>query len=178
MFYNFVCIPWCCNGIWRQAWGIHHCLRVYYELTLWLLVPCFPLHDTGQCIVHRITHSYNHLWVRQILACLSYHQSFRQHRLMFSGLSPPSLPKIVETEIHRVSHSMCHVENQFSLNNWLWSQLTHWGRVTHICVSKLTIIGSDNGLSPGRRQAIIWTNAGILLIRPFGTNFSDISIDI
>ena len=33
--------------------------------------------------------------------------------------------------------------------------LTHWGRVTHICVSKLAIIGSDNGLSPGRRQAII-----------------------
>ena len=30
--------------------------------------------------------------------------------------------------------------------------LTHWGRVTHICVSKLTIIGSDNGLSPGRRH--------------------------
>ena len=49
--------------------------------------------------------------------------------------------------------------------------LTHWGRVTHICVSKLTIIGSDNGLSPGRRQAIIWTNAGILLIRILGTNF-------
>ena len=39
--------------------------------------------------------------------------------------------------------------------------LTHWGRVTHICVSNLTIIDSDNGLSPGRRQAIIWTNAGI-----------------
>ena len=36
--------------------------------------------------------------------------------------------------------------------------LTHWGRVTHICVGNLTIIGSDNGLSPGRRQAIIWTN--------------------
>ena len=52
--------------------------------------------------------------------------------------------------------------------------LTHWGRVTHICVSKLTIIGSDNGLSPGRRQAIIWTNAGILLIRTLGTNFSEI----
>ena len=52
--------------------------------------------------------------------------------------------------------------------------LTHWGRVTHICVSKLTIIGSDNGLSPGRRQAIIWTNARILLIRTLGTNFSEI----
>ena len=44
--------------------------------------------------------------------------------------------------------------------------LTHWGRVTHICVSKLTIIDSDNGLLPDRRQAIIWTNAGLLLIGP------------
>ena len=52
--------------------------------------------------------------------------------------------------------------------------LTHWGRVTHICVSKLTIIGSDNGLSPGRRQAIIRINAGILLIRTLGTNFGEI----
>ena len=53
------------------------------------------------------------------------------------------------------------------------SPLTHRGRVTHICVGKLSIIGSDNGLSPGRRQAIIWTNAGILLIGPLGTNFSE-----
>ena len=42
--------------------------------------------------------------------------------------------------------------------------LTHWGQVTHICVIKLTII--------------IWTNAGILLIRPLGTNFSEILIEI
>ena len=56
--------------------------------------------------------------------------------------------------------------------------LTHWGRATHICVSKLTIIVSDNGLSPGRRQAIIWANAGILLIGPLGTNFSEILIEI
>ena len=56
--------------------------------------------------------------------------------------------------------------------------LTHWGRVTHICVSKHTIIVSDNGLSPGRRQAIIWTNAGILLIWQLGTNFSEISFEI
>ena len=56
--------------------------------------------------------------------------------------------------------------------------LTHWGRVTHICVGNLTIIDSDNGLSPERRQAIIWTNAGILLIGPLGTNFSEISIGI
>ena len=50
--------------------------------------------------------------------------------------------------------------------------------MTHICVGKLIIIGSDNGLSPGRRQAIIWTNAGILLIWPLGTNFNEILIDI
>ena len=48
----------------------------------------------------------------------------------------------------------------------------------YICVSKLTIIGSDNGLSPGRRQAIIWTNAGIWLIGVLGTNVSEILIKI
>ena len=58
------------------------------------------------------------------------------------------------------------------------SVLTHWGRVTHMCVSELTIIGSDNGLSPGRCQAIIWTNAGILLIGLLGTRFSGILIGI
>ena len=46
--------------------------------------------------------------------------------------------------------------------------------MTHLCVSKLTSIASDNGLSPGRRQAIIRNNAGILLIGPLGINFSEI----
>ena len=41
--------------------------------------------------------------------------------------------------------------------------LTNWGGMTHICVNKLTIIGSDNGLSPGWRQAIIWINANCWL---------------
>ena len=59
-----------------------------------------------------------------------------------------------------------------------WVKITHWGRMTHICVSKLTIISSDNGLSPGRHQANIWTNAGILLIGPSGTNLSEIGIKI
>ena len=88
-----------------------------------------------------------------------------------------------------------HLQNFVAItvwqNGWEWSKLsikfelqwknhyiTHRGRVTHICVSKLTIISSDNGLSPGRRQAIIWTNAGILLIGPLRTNFSEISIEI
>ena len=50
--------------------------------------------------------------------------------------------------------------------------------MTHICLGKPPIIGSDNDLSPGRRQAIIWTSAGIVLIRPLGTNFSQILIGI
>ena len=50
--------------------------------------------------------------------------------------------------------------------------------MTHICVGKFTSIGLDNGLSPGRHQAIIWTNAGIVLIGPLGTNFSENSIEI
>ena len=54
--------------------------------------------------------------------------------------------------------------SQWQVNDNL--SLTHWGRMTHLCVSKLTSIALDNGLSPGRRQAIIWTNAWILLIGP------------
>ena len=50
--------------------------------------------------------------------------------------------------------------------------------MTHICVDNLTNFGSDKGLSPGRRQAIILTNAGISLIGPLGTNFSEILIGI
>ena len=50
--------------------------------------------------------------------------------------------------------------------------------MTHICVSKLIIIGSDNGLEPSRCQAIICTNAGILLIWPLGTNLREIYIKI
>ena len=60
----------------------------------------------------------------------------------------------------------------------LASELTHEGQVTYICVSKLTIIGSDDGFSPGRRQAIIWTCAGILSMGPPGKNFNDILIEI
>ena len=52
--------------------------------------------------------------------------------------------------------------------------LTDWGWVTHVCVSKLTIIVSDNDLSPGWHQTIIWTIAGILLIRTLEINCSEI----
>ena len=54
------------------------------------------------------------------------------------------------------------------------NDLTLWGRMMHVCVSKLSIIVSDKGLSPGRHQAIIWTNAGISLIGILRTNVSKI----
>ena len=74
----------------------------------------------------------------------------------------------------------------FFIMSWHWGifwfqhqlSLTHWGWVTQICACNQTIIASDNGLSLGQRQAIIWTNARILLIRPLGINFSEILIEI
>ena len=67
---------------------------------------------------------------------------------------------------------------------WKWVfRRRHLGRrVTAVTclrwptVSKLRCIGSDNGLSPGRRWAIIWPSAEILLIGPLGINYSEISI--
>ena len=50
--------------------------------------------------------------------------------------------------------------------------------MTHVCVSKLTIIGSDNGLSPGRCQCIFWTNDKVLLNGPLKTKFGEILIEI
>ena len=69
---------------------------------------------------------------------------------------------------------------------WPWPSLfsvagcrsTHWGQMTHKCIGKMTRISSDIGLAPEQRQAIFWTNTGILLIGPLGTNFSEISIEI
>ena len=119
-----------------------------------------------------------------------------------NGLSPVRPQAIIWTnaDLDSQFNTKKHILMKFYLNfeylhstKWIWkcrlqkkmvilSQtqwvLTHWSRVTHICVSKLTIIGSDNGLSPGRRHAIIWTNTGILFIEPLGTNFSDIFIEI
>ena len=55
------------------------------------------------------------------------------------------------------------------------SALIYGGRVTHICDGRLSTVGLNNGLSPGRCQASTWTSAVILLIGPLGTNFNRIS---
>ena len=81
-------------------------------------------------------------------------------------------------------HKLLRLTTENTLKFWIirathgWCKpLTNWGRMTHICINELNIIGSDNGLLPDRRQAIIWTNAGILPIGPLRTNFSEILIE-
>ena len=93
-----------------------------------------------------------------------------------SDLAVPCSAQFQNDYIHEIYDMLLNGEVVYFTLKYdeFWrSGLTHWGRVTHICVGELTIIASDNGLSPERRQAIIWTNAGILLIGPLGTNFSE-----
>ena len=108
-------------------------------------------------------------------------------------LKSPASPYIVYSTVYSGADQRKHQSSAFCFfHHFLYTggvyvegdrvifihHFTHWDRVMHICVSELTIIGSDNGLSPGRRQAIIRTNDGILLIGPLGTNFSEILIEI
>ena len=91
-----------------------------------------------------------------------------------------TLVQVMAWCLQATSHYLSQMLTQIygtTMPQWV-TGLTHWGQATHICVSKLTIIASDNGLSPGRRQAIIWNNAGILSIGLLGTNFSEILIEI
>ena len=63
-------------------------------------------------------------------------------------------------------------------NTILPKVLTHLPLVPHVCVKESVNIGSDNGLSPNRRQAIIQTNVWLLSIGLLGTNFSENLIKI
>ena len=117
--------------------------------------------------------AHDHIEARADMA-LPVKQHFNTLRLRQNGCHFPDIFKLIFLNENFDSNI------EISLIFFFFSpmmQLTHWGRVTHICFNKLTIIGSDNGLSPGRRQAIIGTNAEILLIGPFGTYFSEILIE-
>ena len=123
---------------------------------------------------------YSNFWRRQkrqsvdIMTTLNF---LCRHMLNLSFQQIPMLPvktKMAFLTNTQIANTLRLVSNRYqsdtfmsnqilmmSNRRFLLSRLTHWGRATHICVGKLTIIGSDNGLSPGGRQAIIWTNAGI-----------------
>ena len=69
---------------------------------------------------------------------------------------------------HNVGHHSCH-----SMHSYLNSSPP-----SVAYASELGRIGSDDSLSPVRRQAITWTNAGLLSIGLMGTHFSEILIGI
>ena len=114
---------------------------------------------------------------KKVTANKSCDKLYVQSCFCFNILRPTENDRYSAVDISKfifVKRNSCIVHQNLSTG----VLLTHWGRVTHIYVSKLIIIGSYNSLSPDRRQAIIWTSAGILLIGPFGTNFSEILIEI
>ena len=113
---------------------------------------------------------------------VDFNKSLIMHIIMFDTWTK-FLTNVTLSKQHSMNAYLIQFGNMYVINSSYLSvapmiTLTHWGRVSHICVVKLTIIGSDNGLSPGRRQAIIWTNDGLLLIWPLGTNFSEMLIGI
>ena len=166
---------------WIVIGALAQALLLYHSMVLWLLVyPC----DIYVHIRFRLRNIQS-ITLTRIFVCNEYYvfDSF------FLGLNDK---KIWTTNLstylkfNTVVTVCCY--SRFASEHWsgwwLGTEqvtghcLTHSGRVTHICVSDLTSIGSDNGLSPGRRQAIIRTNAWILLIRHLGTNFSEFFVEI
>ena len=109
-----------------------------------------------------------HCSIVMSLSIPNYSNSNIKRRLSWYGMCE-MWPRSVWWGLHTTSRRILNAVNY---------RLSHWGRVTHICFGNLTIIGSDNGLSPGRRQAINWTNVGILLIGPLWSNFSETFIEI
>ena len=151
----------------KESRGRHH---KFHLLVCYMLSPHRYVHIThdnfsyGRCreiLQSDQTKGYN-LYRYLVLANLVIMQKF--------NVNCPVFPTSIYNYFRSFQQHMLHVCE--------WRELTHWGRVTHICVSKQTIIRSDNDLSSGRRQAIIWTNAWILIIGTLGTNFSEILIEI
>ena len=89
-------------------------------------------------------------------------------------------PKTGTTRVSRKTHRKLlpyHTTNHSSSHPYRHRKFSPT-KLLNGTVGKFTIIGSDNGLSPGRHQAIPWTNAGILLTGHLGTNCSKILIEI
>ena len=142
-----------------------------------------PSRDRSQCcyIVNwnlERKHQWNLCRFHRRMKILSQESLFPNAiRNVFVALARPHSQCVIGHVMKKVISLMRSFKCRY-IKSYIYKPLTHWGRLTHICVSNLAIIGSDNGLSSGRRQAIILTKAGILLIGPLGTNYSDILIEI
>ena len=134
---------------------------------------------------------------QQITMIMLSHSEVNPCTILFQSLLP-SFPSSQQITVTMLSHSEVNPssfhnkDNAGSRNRGQYGNLHKFilikakpirpnfksFRVMHICVSKLTIIGSGNGLSSGLHKAIIWSNAGILLIWSLGTHLSEIYIEI
>ena len=143
------------------------------EVIKWKHFPCYCPFVQG---IHRSPVNFPHKgqWRRALMLsviCVWINDWVNTREAGDFQMPSPSL--CLYCNIKWMPHSLADDKSSFRV-----FVLTHWGRVMNICIGKLTIIGSDNGLSPGWRQAIIWNNAGLLLIRPLGTNLGEILIRI
>ena len=96
--------------------------------------------------------------------------------VIFYGMVCKVIPMILKTKYSRRARSLWWLLMPWQCKSTM--VLTHWGQEIHIRISKQSIIGSDNGLSPGQHQASIRTNPVILSIGHIGTHFNEISIEI
>ena len=119
------------------------------------------------------THKYTNIW--GILTCVfpfvmfgSYHTTTScnasgsvgkwRHRNIVNGITYNIVSETKTISSPPWSLRTCHEWRKAKKNTATrrachrTSLFTHWGRVTHICVGKQTIIGSYNGLSPVRRH--------------------------
>ena len=135
-------------------------------------------HFLNVTIMKRWFHWFTHVTLNPFTAQMFWRkhvETLRMETRMWNGLCIYLCPKYFMKGWWIENFKFVSLKTTWRMEPCPWYGIIyrdHWGRVTHTCVSKLTIIGSGDGLSPGRRQAIIWTNAGILLIRTLGTNFS------
>ena len=122
----------CC--LWRRNFhhrelhyitGVDRCFRFYLALYRYQVWQYF-------CVLSRESCWKAYTTVQALMVYL-YSLNFGMNVMTFSPLESTLW---VQTHLQLKWHSR---DNQL-LRNWAWI-LTHWGRVTHICVSKLTIIG-------------------------------------
>ena len=109
-------------------------------------------------------------------------RAFLNECRLIAWIFPISLYSLILNLYHMKHLCFCFDFIIYSWNciSWLAAQCVLYFNSfrPYICVGNLTTIGSGNGLSPGRYQAIIWTNTGTFLIGRLETNFSQILIEI
>ena len=162
---------------WLWLFFFFHCHALYLLHLSFVCTSCLIV------LYVRINTEYIYLWVIRLFLCQSIPKVTHQICIITwydSFLTRDGTFWPVCSHCFNFANTSSKLRRINSVNEvkkfWVWfnslrpsdAYMRNW----------LDIIGSDNGLSPGRRQAIIWTNAGILLIGPLGTNISEIVIEI